>query len=97
MTPHGGGYAAAGHLRAAPRLRAVPPASTVAAAIAARRAHGPPLTPEPLRPLTESGTGGRTALPARRAALDPPDQDQIPTTQSLQFQGIARHEVAHSE
>jgi hypothetical protein len=57
MTPHGGGYAAAGHLRAAPRLRGRPSGLNGRCRIAARRAHGPPLTPEPLRPLTEQRHG----------------------------------------
>jgi hypothetical protein len=43
--------------RAAPRYGAAPPASRVATAIAARRAYGPPLTPEPLRPLTQQRHG----------------------------------------
>jgi hypothetical protein len=34
-------------------------------------------------------TGRRMALPARRAAPTTTNQDQIPTTQSLRFQGIA--------
>ena len=50
MTAYGGGYAACAHLRAAPRLRGRPSGLKGGAAIAARRAHGPPLTPLPLRP-----------------------------------------------
>jgi hypothetical protein len=34
-------------------------------------------------------TGRRMALPAHRAAPTTTNQDQIPTTQSLRFQGIA--------
>jgi hypothetical protein len=72
-------------LGAAPGYGPVPPASRVAAAIAARRAGGPPLTPEPLRPATSSGTGRRRALPAGRAAPSTNNQDQIPTTKSLRL------------
>jgi hypothetical protein len=43
---------------------AAPPASRVANALAARRACGPPLTPEPLRPLTRKRCGQGGALPA---------------------------------
>ena len=71
---------------AAPGYGPVPPASRVAAAIAARRACGPPLTPEPRRPPSRSSTGRRTALPAGHAAPNTNNQDQIPTTKS---QGIA--------
>jgi hypothetical protein len=42
-------------------------------------------------------TGRRMALPAHRAAPTTTNQDQIPTTQSLRFQGIAdRHASGHS-
>jgi hypothetical protein len=34
-------------------------------------------------------TGRRRALPAQRAAQTPTNQDQIPTTRSLRFEGIA--------
>jgi hypothetical protein len=47
----------------------VPPASRVAATITARRACGPPLTPEP---LTTQRHGQGQALPAHRAAHIPP-------------------------
>jgi hypothetical protein len=50
---------------AAPGYRAAPPASRVAVAIAARRACGPPLTPESLRPLTAQRHGqAQQPLPA---------------------------------
>ncbi len=66
MNHNGGGFAAAdlpGKRRAG--YGAAPPASRVATAIAARRACGPPLTPEPLRPLTAQWQGaGAKPLPA---------------------------------
>src|SRR5262245_21198800 len=50
---------------AAPGYGAAPPASRVATAIATRRAYGPPLTPEPLRPLRHTAArAGAAALPA---------------------------------
>jgi hypothetical protein len=58
MKPDGDGFADAvlpAQRRA--RLQAAPPASRVATAIAARRAYGPPLTPQPLRPLTAQRHG----------------------------------------
>ena len=53
-------------IRAAQRYGPAPPASRIAAAIAARRAYGPPLTPEPLRALNRVTTRGQDqgALPA---------------------------------
>src|SRR5881392_2859106 len=70
---------------------AAPPASRVATAIATRRPCGPPLTPEPLRPLTRSGTGqGQQPLPTeepRRSTA--PHSSKSLQTKSLQFQGIA--------
>jgi hypothetical protein len=40
-------------------------------------------------------TGRRMALPAHRAAPTTTNQDQIPTTQSLRFQGIAGARSSH--
>jgi hypothetical protein len=88
MNHNRGGFAAAvlsGERRAG--YGAVPPASRVATAIAARRAFAPPLTPEPLRPLTTQWQGaGAKPLPAQPHGAN----DQIPKTESLRFQGIAR-------
>jgi hypothetical protein len=54
------------------RYRAAPPASRVAVAIAARRACGPPLTPESLRPLTAQRHGqAQQPLPAPPHAAQP--------------------------
>lgn len=53
--------------RAARDYGAAPPASRVAPRSLRDGPTGPPLTPEPLRPLTRSGTG-RTSSPARPAA-----------------------------
>ena len=60
------GFAAAVSPTPAPRggYGAAPPDSRVAIALAARRASGPPLTPEPLRPLTRKRCGAGGALPA---------------------------------
>jgi len=56
------------------RYRAAPPASRVAVAIAARRACGPPLTPESLRPLTAQRHGqAQQPLPAPPHAAQPSD------------------------
>jgi len=56
---------------AAPGYRAAPPASRVAVAIAARRACGPPLTPESLRPLTAQRHGqAQQPLPAHHTPLN---------------------------
>jgi len=53
------------------RYRAAPPASRVAVAIAARRACGPPLTPESLRPLTAQRHGqAQQPLPAHHTPLN---------------------------
>ena len=69
-------------LSAAPGYGAVPPASRVAATIAARRAYGPPLTPEPLRPLSAQRHGqAHGPCPPDRAALNGSYQDQTPTKQ----------------
>jgi hypothetical protein len=71
MNHNGGGFAAA----VLPRERragygAAPPASRVATAIATRRAYGPPLTPEPLRPLTAQRQGQeQSPCPPNRTAL----------------------------
>ena len=54
---------------AAPGYGPVPPASRVAIAIAQRRACGPPVTPEPLRPLNQQrhrAGAGRCPPGARR-------------------------------
>ncbi len=87
MNHNRGGFAAAdlpGERRAG--YGAAPPASRVATAIAARRACGPPLTPEPLRPLTAQCQGqGQSPCPPDRTALTTKPN----TTKSLRFQGIA--------
>ena len=76
---------------AAPGYGAVPPASRVATAIAARRAYGPPLTPQPLRPLTaQSARAGAQPLPARTARRSAHIKIKPLQTKSLRFQGIAR-------
>jgi len=91
MTPNGGGFAAAvlpGERRAG--YGAAPPASRVATAIAARRAYGPPLTPQPLRPLTaQSARAGAQPLPARTARRSAHIKIKPLQTKSLRFQGIA--------
>jgi hypothetical protein len=56
---------------AAQRYGPVPPASRVVATIAARRACGPPLTPEPLT-TRRHGQGQGQALLAQHAAHTPP-------------------------
>jgi hypothetical protein len=80
-------------LSAAPGYGAAPSGFKGRNAIAARRASGPPLTPEPLRPLTGAAARARAGAgaPARpnNAALNGSYQDQIPTNKSLRFQGIA--------
>jgi len=64
---------------AAPGYGAAPPASRVATAIAARRAYGPPLTPQPLRPSPRSRHGqAHSPCPPEPQALGP-YQDQTPT------------------
>ena len=80
---------------AVPGYGAAPPASRVAIAIATRRACGPPLTPEPLRPLTAQWHGqAQSPCPPNRTALNT-DQDQIPTTQSLYgFRGLPAGKIA---
>src|ERR1700739_3985335 len=71
---------------AAPGYGAAPPASRVATAIATRRACGPPLTPEPLRPFTAQ-------LQGQEQSPCPPNGSGLTTkshkTKSLRFQGIA--------
>lgn len=88
MNPVGGGYAATVSAdRAAPGYEAAPPASRVAARSLTRRACGPPLTPQPLRPLPHNGTGRAKALArpnARRSAA------RSLKVRSLRFQGIAK-------
>jgi len=75
---------------AAPGYGAAPPASRVATAIAARRAYGPPLTPQPLRPLTaQSARAGAQPLPARTARRSAHIKIKPLQTKSLRFQGIA--------
>ena len=77
-------------LRAAQGYGAAPPASRVATAIAARRAYGPPLTPQPLRPLTaQSARAGAQPLPARTARRSAHIKIKPLQTKSLRFQGIA--------
>jgi hypothetical protein len=79
---------------AAPGYGAAPPASRVATAIATRRTYGPPLTPEPLRPLTAQRHGqAHRPCPPDRAALNGSYQDQTPTNMSLRFEGIANQAV----
>src|SRR6516165_1053114 len=64
---------------------AAPPASR-ALRVAARRACGPLLTPEPLRPLTAQRHGQeQSPCPPNRAALT----TRSLQTKSLRFQGIA--------
>src|SRR6185503_6061823 len=77
---------------AAPGYGAVPPASRVATAIAARRAYGPPLDPAAsTAPHRAVGTGRRTA-PARpnRTALGS-YQDQTPTNKVSTVSGDCHH------
>jgi hypothetical protein len=81
MNPDRGGYAAAvipAERRA--RLRCRPSGlKGRSPAIAARRAYGPPLTPEPLRPLTAQRHGqAHGPCPPNRTALGS-YQDQTPT------------------
>jgi hypothetical protein len=100
MTLHRSGYAAAVQLRAALRLRAVPPASRAATAIATRRAHGPPLTPEPLRPLTGQRRGQHPEGPLRRQARGA--RHYTTKIKSLQpslygFRGLPRSRLASLE
>jgi len=64
---------------------AAPPASR-ALRVAMRRAYGPPLTPEPLRPLTAQRHGQeQSPCPPKRPALTTRSHQ----TRSLRFQGIA--------
>ncbi|KZS76525.1 hypothetical protein A4G29_03070 [Mycobacterium kansasii] len=64
---------------------AAPPASR-ALYVAARRAYGPPLTPEPLRPLTAQRHGQeQSPCPPKRPALTTTSHQ----TKSLRFEGIA--------
>ena len=51
--------------------------------------HSPPLTPEPLRPLTEQRHGQAQGAARRARGAEHKHQDQIPTTKSLRLQGIA--------
>ena len=65
---------------------AAPPASK-ALRVATRRAYGPPLTPEPLRPLTAQRHGQeQSPCPPKRPALTTTSHQ----TKSLRFEGIAR-------
>ena len=92
LNHNGGGFAAA-DLPAERRAGygAAPPASRVATAIAARRACGPPLTPEPLQPLTAQCQGqGQSPCPPDCTALTTKPN----TTKSLRFQGIATGSTA---
>ena len=96
MKPDGDGFADAvlpAQRRA--RLQAAPPASRVATAIAARRAYGPPLTPQPLRPLTaQSARAGAQPLPARTARRSAHIKIKPLQTKSLRFEGIATRPAA---
>ena len=73
-------------MSAVPGYGAVPPVSRVASAIAARLACGPPLTSEPLRPLTAQWHGQeQSPCPPNCMALTAKSHK----TESLRFQGIA--------
>ena len=61
----------------------VPPASRVAAAIAAGRACGPPLTPEPLRPLNAPWHGQTQGAARRARGANPKQPRSNPYNQSL--------------
>ena len=76
---------------AAPGYGAAPPASRVATAIAARRAYGPPLTPQPLRPSPRSRHGqAHSPCPPEPHGARLISRSN-PYKQSLYgFQGIAR-------
>ena len=89
MKPDGDGFADAvlpAQRRA--RLQAAPPASRVATATRSLRdgAYGPPLTPQPLRPLTaQSARAGAQPLPARTARRSAHIKIKPLQTKSLRF------------
>jgi hypothetical protein len=69
---------------------AAPPASRVATAIATRRVCRPPLTPEPLRPLTAQRHGqAQKPLPAQPHGAQHLTKIKSLRQKSLRFQGIA--------
>lgn len=73
MNPSGGGYAATVHIRPRrARLRGRPSSLKGRYAIATRRAYGPPLTPEPLRPPSRAARPGKDQRPCppEHAALN---------------------------
>jgi hypothetical protein len=80
---------------AAPGYGAAPPASRVATAIAARRAYGPPLTPQPLRPLTaQPARAGAQPLPAQTARRSAHIKIKVSTVPG-DCQAASRHERVH--